>query len=182
MKIVLLNGPPHCGKDTIGGLLRAPMSGLTAKFAQPIIDHMQQNFGVSCIDGADKKAPVEVLGGMSRREYAIAYSEEWVKPRLGISWFGHKAVRDLRGYHKEATILFTDSGFVDEAIPVVQAFGIDNCVQVKVHRPGYDFADDSRSYWHLPNLRTIGFDNNCELGELFQVVRETLVPEINKWP
>lgn len=182
MKIILLNGPPGCGKDTIGNLLRAPMSALTCKFAQPIIDHMFQNFGVSCADGADKSAPVGVLNGMSRRQYAIAYSEEWVKPKLGIDWFGRKAVRDLRGFHKEATVVFTDSGFVDEALPVVQGFGIDNVVHVKITRPGYGFNDDSRSYWHLPNLRVIEFDNNCELGELFQVVRENLIPEINKWP
>ena len=99
MRIILLNGPPGCGKDTIGGLLRAPLGAMTFKFAQPIIDHMQTAFGVSCDDGADKNAPCEALNGMSRRNYAIAWSEEWIKPRLGKQWFGKAAATELYGYH-----------------------------------------------------------------------------------
>lgn len=181
MRIVLLNGPPRAGKDTVGEIIAPPLSALQMKFAQPIIDHMTAAFGVSCVDGADKDAPCEELNGMSRREYAIAWSEEWIKPRLGKDWFGKYAARKVAAFHKMACVVFTDSGFVDEAAVLGKWFGFDKLLQVRVHRPDHGFSNDSRTYWTHPQIQSIDFQNDGDHGELFTKVRQRLVEDINAW-
>lgn len=167
MRALFLNGPPGCGKDTIGEILRAHHPRVeTIKFAQPIIDHMTDTFGVSCADGSDKSLPCAELAGMSRRQYAIAYSEEWIKPRFGRDWFGRKALEVMHNIKPVMMWVVTDSGFQEEARPVVQSLGFENCLQVRIYRPGYSFLGDSRNYWQLPKLRSINFHNDVDLGQL----------------
>ncbi|NQY98992.1 MAG: hypothetical protein HRT82_17695 [Henriciella sp.] len=196
MQVILLNGPPRSGKDTIGSLLANEIEGAYCdKFAAPIIDHMYSNFGVSCDDGGDKSVPLDVLNGFSRRQYAIAYSERWIKPTLGEDWFGQQAARmvELRaGYPGGrsvlrdnttpwcSTLIFTDSGFREEAIPVVEAVKKRDgtVVQVQLFRPGCSFNGDSRGYWDLEGVRSIQFFNDGPLDELLMRVRRELVPAI----
>lgn len=43
-------------------------------------------------------------------------------------------------------MVFSDSGFQSEMEPLIEQFGIDNVVLVRLNRDGYDFSGDSRSY------------------------------------
>jgi hypothetical protein len=160
MKVILLNGPPESGKDTIAHVLETLIGeSAVLKFAQPIIDHMQSTYGVSCVDGEDKNQPCEALGGKSRRQYAIDWSEDWIKPRFGVDWFGRQALAAATSSRAEV-VVFSDSGFIDESIPVVKALGLHNCIQVRLTRPGCDFSNDSRSHWHITNLPFYNFHND----------------------
>lgn len=185
MRAILLNGPPYCGKDTIGGYLERHLErSSTVKFAKPINDYMQETFGVSCADGGDKGAPCDALNGASRRQIAIAYSEEWIKPKFGIGWFGKQAIKEMRRLESHCgldTFVFTDSGFSCEALEVVQAIGIENVLQIRIRRPGYDFSSDSRSYWDIHGLRVMEFDNDGTLGELYPATIQNLLPAIKRW-
>lgn len=195
MKAVLLNGPPSGGKDTIGRLICTSLRsrGVLAfeeKFAQPIIETMRNLFGVSCADGLPKGVPCGELSGRTRREVAISFSEDWIKPNFGRSWFAEAAVRRMRKMltedvwtvasrdGREVVFVFTDSGFLEEARVLVQQLGSENVLQLKLHRPGYGFNGDSRDYWHLPHCTCIEHDNDCSLEELPNVVQHSLLPRI----
>jgi hypothetical protein len=45
---------------------------------------------------------------------------------------------------------------MEEAGPVVEAFGKENTLLVRTYRPGYDFTGDSRSY--LPDVGIANYD------------------------
>lgn len=186
MKAVLLNAPPEAGKDTIGEMLEEGLEmARTVKFAQPIIDYMENTFGVSCQDGENKNAPCDALVGQSRRQVAINYSELFMKPTFGDDIFGLMAMDYLREaavINEFHTAIFTDSGFETEARVLRSQLGPQNLLHIKIHRPGYDYNGDSRSYWNLPDVRVVDFDNNCEtVGELFNVVRAGLRGTIKQW-
>lgn len=180
MKIVLLNGPPSSGKDTIGDLLFQEMAWNRMKFARPIVDYMQSTFGVSCADGEDKNSPCDALGGLSRREVAILYSERWIKPNFGIYWFGHQAAKRLSQLPDPAPVaVFTDSGFLEEACVMPGLGEPSRILQVRIHRPGFTFADDSRSYWSHPLIPFIDFHNSTSsIESLAEKVHSALVPRI----
>lgn len=185
MKAIFLNGPPRAGKDTIGSMLAAslPDSG-QIKFAQPIIEHMQETFGVSCVDGFPKDEPCPELGGRTRREVAIAYSEGYMKPMFGKAIFGKIAADQILSWNEldgTTTFIFTDSGFLDEAQPVIDSLGLESCFNISVFRPGCTFDGDSRSFWSVPGIRRLEVHNHGSQGDLFNDVRSRVVPEIERW-
>ena len=96
MKILLLCGPPRCGKDTIGGMLQTLLPGLPMlmKFAQPIIEFMLRNYGIN-MALVEKDVPHPRLHGRTPRQVAIAYSERFCKPLFGIDYFGREALSEI---------------------------------------------------------------------------------------
>jgi hypothetical protein len=44
------------------------------------------------------------------------------------------------------TFIFSDSGFAEEAVPVISLVGIDNALVIELDRPGCSFVGDSRGY------------------------------------
>lgn len=184
-KIVFLQGPPRCGKDTIGSMLEEELyvghtNTEVLKFAAPINGWMMSTFGVDCNDGHDKETGCWELQGKSRRETAIWYSEEVMKPRFGIDVFGEIMVNKIKKIRCDF-IIVTDSGFKDEAIPVVEEFGPERCISIKVSREGRDFSNDSRGYWDMEGVETVEFDNKYNsLQDLRQAVSDNLVEAVSK--
>ena len=147
-RVIFLNGPKQSGKDTIGEILAERCKHIhLLKFAQPLIGGMQAVFGVSCADGKDKEEPTPDLMGFSRRQIAIDLSENWFKEKFGQEVFGEIALNKLQRIHPSKTIVFTDSGFLCEAQPILRLFMPKTTDIVKLSRPGHDFEGDSRSYW-----------------------------------
>lgn len=181
MRVVLLNGPPRAGKDTIGEMLvQSIPRSVVLRFAQPIIDYMFKVHGIRMSDVA-KDEPHPNLCGRTPRQVAIHYSERMCKPLFGQDYFGHEAVKLMRKQPRGIeTATFTDSGFVNEAVPVLKE--ATSMVVVRVHRRGSTFHGDSRSYWPVwPSgvAREIEFDNDAEdLKSLRAKVKADLVPEI----
>lgn len=184
MKIILLNGPPRAGKDSIGAALAQALFGKCSlnKFAAPIVEFMKREFGITP-DTVDKDRPHPMLLGRTPRDVMIAYSERFCIPLWGHDFFGRSAaIRLANDPDPKSVVVFTDSGFVREAEPLVLKFGASNILQVRVHRPGHTFQNDSRSFWHHKEIGDLEFDNNCNsLPELIDKVRVDLLPEINKW-
>lgn len=186
MKVLLLNGPPRSGKDTIGRTLWDLIPRLVnMKFAEPIVQFMFQAYSIR-MEQTEKDLPHAALNGRTPREVAIAYSERFCKPLYGQDYFGHCAVRSIEQMEKIAmqVCCFTDSGFTHEAGPVVARFGGGNVLQIRVSRPGRNFQGDSRSYWELrsPTISSIEFENDGpDLTSLHTKVRSDLLPEIQKW-
>lgn len=186
MKVLLLNGPPRSGKDTIGRTLWDLIPRLVnLKFAEPIVQFMFQAYSIR-MEQTEKDQPHPALNGRTPREVAIAYSERFCKPLYGQDYFGKLAARSIDQMEKIAmqVCCFTDSGFVHEARPVALHVGGHNVLQIRVTRPGRTFQGDSRSYWELrdPTISSIEFDNDGpDLTSLHTKVRSDLLPEIQKW-
>lgn len=184
MKALLLNGPPGSGKDTIGKMIWSRVSGSTLeKFAKPIVDFMLSAYGVNMAVVA-KDEPHPRLNGRTPRDVAIRYSEGFCKPLWGRTCFGDAAVRRLRDLEKQGQHLtiFTDSGFLDEALPVLGHLGHGNVLQVRLSRPGYNYLHDSRSTWSHPDIGYLEFDNDCESTmQLTDKVLSDLTYEVLRW-
>lgn len=119
---------------------------------------------------------------LSIRGAMIYVSEIIVKPRFGSDWFGKERVRKINGYrdivHNPDKLIFTDDScaFVDELIPLIEYLGQENILLLRIHRDGFTFEGDSRSY--IPNgviANTIDINNDGTeqqyLDEVEHVVR-----------
>ena len=176
MRVVFVQGPPRSGKDSVGHILANELwsDGVDArvyKFAEPITKWSQEFFGVSCADEEIKDQPHRNIDGMSPRQAAIAFSERAIKPVFGHDIFGKVLLRKIEADAPDVAII-TDSGFMHEARPIWEQYGLDVCVAVHVHRRDTSFKNDSRSYWELPEPgTTFKFDNDSSLDYLPLLVR-----------
>lgn len=184
MKALLLNGPPGSGKDTIGKMIWSRVAGSTLeKFAKPIVDFMLSAYGVNMAFVA-KDEPHPALNGRTPRQVAIRYSEGFCKPLWGRNYFGDAAVARLKSLEAQGQKLaiFTDSGFLDEALPVLDHLGHGNVLQVRITRAGYNYQHDSRSTWSHPSIGYLEIDNDCEsVTKLADKVLADLTYEVVRW-
>lgn len=169
-RIILLNGPPSCGKDSIAQryIELVDPNACTIKFAQPIRDaamatfpHLnQRNFE------QNKSLPIYPQSEATLRDWMIRFSEVLMKPLLGQSIFGAIATEKINNLEHSGTILVTDCGFLEELM-----YLLDNSeysmLLVKIRRKGTNFVNDSRSYLsppeHHPRLVVCTLDNNDTL-------------------
>lgn len=187
-KIILLNGPAGSGKDTAFELLKKEFSSSIdydlkmKKLAQPLKWVICQLFDLPLTDAEDKKdEPRDVTYGFTLRELFIWMSEECIKPKFGVDFFGKLLASQLREEQlftdsgdRETIYVITDCGFPEEAASIMEAFGEKNILLLELHREGTTFEGDSRNYirskldekyavdWHyLPNDGTLDiFQNN----------------------
>lgn len=150
-KIVLLNGPAGCGKDTLAMALKAKQGAMInmCSFKKPMFDIAIASSGIPhdvfmarYEDRELKEAPWDRLGGISQRDFMIRISEEWIKPMFGDDHFATLAEEQCTGQIN----VFTDSGFQSEYESLVAAFGHRNVYLVKLRRAKLNFKGDSRSY------------------------------------
>lgn len=185
--IVLFNGPPHCGKDTVSEMMAKNFNGTVRKFAGPL------KIAVNAIyltdyerfleeDSPEKKGlPSETFFGKSCREVQIAISENLMKPLHGKEVFGKLLSKDIirdtqRGI--KGPFFISDSGFVEEAEVLCREFGPTNIMLVRIHREGCDFSKDSRSYVYLDHMgvQSIDLINDGTLQDLETTTIEILKP------
>ena len=165
MRIVMFNGPPGAGKDAAGRALLKGLYGTeVVKLAGALKSATHELFGLHGLAPsgfeAVKNDPADEFFGLSPREAYILVSEKMVKPVLGEDFFGRVLVNRIRRLRNCRIAAVTDSGFVDEARPVVEAFGPENVLLVRLHRPGHTFAGDSRSHIDLPAVASFDIVND----------------------
>ncbi|QXV76557.1 putative P-loop NTPase protein [Escherichia phage BrunoManser] len=156
-KVIILNGCPGIGKDTIGCVI-ADMNQLkgvrTLSFKAPMFEIARAILGDANYDyflflyndRLHKEKPDSVLNGKSPREFMIWISEAIIKPEFGNDYFGRRMVEAIKASDTPAVI--TDGGFTEETIALIES-GIQVHV-CRLHRGGFTFEGDSRSYLHLP--------------------------------
>lgn len=168
-QIVLLNGPPKCGKDTIVSGLTQYLDFKHMKFAAPIkrmaaglldmreslVEQLKDDeFSILCKETFNGEkyeyGPKDTL-----RKLLIAFSEDFLKPRYGDRIFGRIAAREIKR-SPTSLIIFSDAGFESEVEAVTSALGKGNTLLIRVHRNGCDFTNDSRSY--LPDVAGTCYD------------------------
>lgn len=200
-KILLVNGPPRSGKDTVGRIVselvpdvhvtkfahalksatHALFLGLHGEFDKLDMSSMEDNCLV-CSDDAYYEAQKDVPGmvrffGITPRKAYILVSEVLCKPTLGKQVFGD-ILADAIERRSEEYIVVTDSGFVEEAGPLVKRFGVENMDLAQVSRPGCNFRDDSRSYIQFPGVRLHRVSNVGTESSLRWTIHNMLLPSI----
>lgn len=184
-KVVFLNGPPNCGKDTAAMFLaKHNIAVVHKKFSTPVKHGVHAMFNVpySCVEAERKfgkewkDTPQGVFYGRVPRDMYIWYSEEVMKPKFGEDIFGQMAAVDVYDCGAQRLVVFSDSGFAAEALPVIKLIGAKNCLLINLHRPGCDFTGDSRSHIELP-VTTISVNNRFELP-MFEM---QIIKAVYKW-
>lgn len=171
-KFLLLNGPPHCGKDTVTSELVQYIQFQHIKFAGPMKRALAALLDIpeSAIENyKDIQSVVLQHTGTTTKEhrdtlrqYLIAMSEDFLKPRYGNDFFGRVFWQHAKN-SALPLIVASDCGFVEEVERVVSNAGKRNCILVRIHRSGCTFDGDSRSYmpdglcdtWDINNDGTI---------------------------
>ncbi len=179
-KAILINGPPHSGKDTAAIMIHNMIAGRHAvgalipfrphhlKFADPLkaaahalysvpysCEHFEKEHGNEWKD----RPAIEFMGERPRDVY-IALSETFAKQRpAGKAFFGRIAARRIRFEKSDNVFIFSDSGFGDEAKEVIREVGLANTLVVQLSRPGTSFAGDSRGY--VGEILTASFPGLC---------------------
>lgn len=172
MKIIFLNGPPRSGKDSAATALQVRFTGIAEmKFSDPVKTAVHAAFGLAHGAGGFEKRkdePCAEFFGQIPRQCYINHSEKYMKPLYGQDIFGKLFVRrtDFIQYSHKKVIVISDSGFASEAQPVIEKFGAENCMLVRIHRQGCNYSKDSRSYLELPVAYTTNIHNDGELEDL----------------
>lgn len=160
MKVILvLNGPPGAGKDTIGSLLthhgyeiasfKDPMWAVAREVLGPTL---YEEFFIRYGTRDLKENPWDAINGLSPRQLFIKISEDWVKPLMGDGHFGYLAadkaserLEELQSFDRNKGLVFTDGGFGPEIHDLGLIPGAVVLV-IRLYRDGYTFEGDSRSY------------------------------------
>lgn len=167
-KFILFNGPPSCGKDTAcDAILRryakyheddefnhpGEVRVNPVSFKEHLIELTCKIYGVSRFEWNTrytrelKEMRWSKLGNISPRQALIFVSERVIKPIYGDDYMGKMVIKDLRPCWN----IFSDSGFVAETLPLINKLQEINDESedfhiIRINRPGFDFAIDSRSY------------------------------------
>lgn len=192
MKIIIFNGPPGSGKDTaVEYAQKIYAAALPFSFKRKLIEITITIFGIqrdvwdSWYTREGKEIPREELGGLSCRSALIYVSEEVIKPAFGKDYFGQQeALFISQALDKDYKIaMCSDGGFVEETIPLIERFGLENIYVVYLYRDNFSFKNDSRKY--LPeemfcrdNIRRIY--NNYTMDYLYSAVKYVIKDIIKK--
>lgn len=192
--ILLLNGPPRSGKDTVADMLvhyfheaqahsahNLQINAEIIKFAEPLRQSMQAFVAPLVLNNARDMQPerwaeaIELIKEnqidrypMTVRQAMISLSEEWAKKFFSPQVFGEVARNRMEARFKTNDLnifIVSDSGFKDEADVIIEAFGVENVHLAQIHRRDHDFTGDSRSYLVL-DCDTIRIQNNGDLNLL----------------
>lgn len=174
-KVIILNGPPLSGKDEAAKYLCSKLPDFQHReFKTQLFLLTKTIWGVTEAEWdflytrENKEIPTHLLGGMSPRQALIHTSETVIKPNYGTEYFGVYAAKTLAF---GCCNVFSDGGFIDELSAIKRKAGEDNLLVVRIHRDGYTFSGDSRTY--LPDSackNIIDIDNNGSLEEFFQKI------------
>jgi len=152
-KLILFNGPPKSGKDFGAEYVQRTFDGaILNKFAKVLKEktHALYGFHWRAHDYYEdcKNKPHEDFLGLSPRQAYINVSETYFKPVHGDKVFGTLLVKELEKLEWKLAAI-SDSGFQGEAEVLIDKYGVDNVILIRVHRDGCDFSKDSRDYLNL---------------------------------
>lgn len=188
-KIILVNGPPRAGKDTVSRILNDAINISSRRFAEirkftyPLdrvlrgvveASYLGQKYTFEQVREDLKDQPV-LHDGSTPRQFLIKLSEELFKPAGGPTVLGRWAAVDIETSPcpdpSLRTIIFSDSGFYQEVYGLQGALTTitpDEIVVVQVHRDGCSFENDSRAWLDLRDIGIplIKLNNSGTLAEL----------------
>lgn len=175
--VVILNGPPGCGKDTIANSWLEKTLGNdefrphVKAFKEPMYRVAAAALGLPLHEFMElyndrewKEHNRPEWGGKSVRDLMIATSESYLKPMFGETCMGKLAVSSIqqRILSQNDVIVFSDGGFKAEVEELERHFHVR---VVQILRDGCSFEGDSRSYIEGTNLPTYLLFNDRSVEE-----------------
>lgn len=175
--VVILNGPPGCGKDTIANSWLEKTLGNdefrphVKAFKEPMYRVAAAALGLPLHEFMElyndrewKEHNRPEWGGKSVRDLMIATSESYLKPVFGETCMGKLAVSSIqqRIPSQNDVIVFSDGGFKAEVEELEKHFHVR---VVQILRDGCSFEGDSRSYIEGTNLPTYLLFNDRSVEE-----------------
>lgn len=160
---IVFNGPPGSGKDEACHYLVAS-SFQHLSFKKTLFVETAAYFGVDLDwfmkgynDRSIKERPEPLLNSLSRRDAMIFVSEQIIKPRYGLDYFGVKTAQEMIANQRYC---LSDGGFYEEFVPLINTLGADHICIVQLYRSGCSFSKDSRRYisGNLQETYTLGFE------------------------
>lgn len=171
-RVLMLNGPPRSGKDSVAAALAAKdNSVIRVSLAAPLKLAVHHTFNVpdKSVEAYElsKDEPNEHFFGDSPRQAYIKFSETYMKPNYGNDVWVKLAIRyaQQQVVAKAFTgilnpvIVFTDIGFIEEVNGILNEYQLNNCGLVRLSRQGTSFMNDSRSYIEHPSLCSFDIEN-----------------------
>jgi len=183
-KVIVLNGAPSTGKDTIAHFFRNKFYFEKMEIKTELFAAALSISGISEQDWFEryenrkdslKEVPWDRLNGISQREFLIKISEEWMKPVFGNSVFGIKAAKRILK-SEEDIFIFSDGGFQEEFDAITSAVGEDNVLLIRLHRNGCSFEIDSRS--HLNHKHEADIHNDSDIDSACREIFDLYVNKI----
>lgn len=192
IEVVILNGPPGSGKDTIADwLLEEGLVQKHVRFKDALYDitgaiyrtgsEYVQSFAY---DQVEKMKPRDEFNGFSQREALIYVSEEVIKPKFGKNYFGNAVaktvkldaafarIEDPNNLNNTLRYVTSDGGFKEELEPLLAAgFKVR---LIRLHRDGCDYSKDSRKYLYNVAHVEVDVDNNSSIAVLQEKIKEAL--------
>lgn len=186
MRVILLNGPPRCGKDTAQGLLPGYMEKLSwplKKGVQAIFDPFM-SIDIPALERS-KEQPYPFLLGQTYREAQInlfkmlaLHHGEGILGRLLVNRLV-LSDHQIRNMHRNL-VTVSDSGRRVECIPIVEHVGVSNVIVVQIRRNDTSYDGDIRETIDLTDMGVpqVVVDNNGSPEQLC----EKIIAGINmKW-
>lgn len=169
MKIIITNGPPRSGKDTMCGLIREGITGhdlIPMSYKKTLYVGVARRYGLSVeavfqmnADTLIKDEPSSIFGGLSVRQALIYESENVIKKKYGPQGVAIQTFKLLEEEYgterlKNAVLYCSDGGFNSELQAAYDYFGIgvEDVYIVRLLREGCSFKGDSREYLNLPDI------------------------------
>lgn len=178
-EVILLNGPPNCGKDTVADVLvkhiipaqklmfKEALYEATAEFFNMPLDHL-----VDDASDRDKKEEPNIWLGVDAETIYASPSllktfgdyrpsgVELLSPRQALIYVSEDEIKPREGKDyfgkktaeklAEGTNIISDSGFKEESIAIIDVVGAENVYHVHLYRDGCEFTyADSRSYFDM---------------------------------
>lgn len=145
-KIVILNGPPRCGKDYAATALLKLLSDDDAVHMKLSAPLKQIASTILATDSTilEKNKDTVLPFGMSYRDVQITVFATLAKT-FGPDWLGRSLVSRIKNSDND-TIIVSDGGREEEIVPLVRAFGASNILIVQIVKDGCTFDYDIRGY------------------------------------
>lgn len=171
--VVILNGPPNSGKDTIAEALEAEgYSHIRFKDAlyrdtAKLFDMPLAQFIALASNRYTKEVPHAGLSMYSPREALIYCSESVMKELYGKDYYGRQLAERVASTDNDAFIV-SDGGFEEELAPV-KRLADTKVVVVRLLRSGCSFQGDSRKYLDKYDAKVI---NDFSVSDAVNTIKE----------
>ncbi len=204
--VIILNAPPNSGKDTICAALceatgayhrefKAHLYQCTAALFDVPVDELRRlcgdretkevphswfklDYSGMCRlrEAQDKVKPRLCAGALISPREALIYTSECVfKPAMGDDYFGKIAADNI---DMNMGAIFSDGGFDEELIPILEKCGNLNVFVVQFTREGTSFAGDSRNYLNVPEgVPLLKTTNNGTIDDITQEILDWVACE-----